>query len=163
MAELIVIGYDTREKAEQVLDELQDLQADYLIDLQDAAVVYRNEKGKLKVSHPGSTTAAGALGGAFWGTLFGLIFLVPIAGLVIGGITGALVGKGLDLGIKDDFKRQVGDLVKDSDTSALMFVARKVTPDKVLEALRPYGGTVLQTSLSHDDEEKLVEALQKQS
>lgn len=67
MADLIVIGYDSKEKAEQVLDELLELNRDYLVDLQDAAVVYRNEKGKLKVTHPGNPTAQGALGGAFWG------------------------------------------------------------------------------------------------
>jgi uncharacterized membrane protein len=160
MADLIVIGYESKEKAEQVLDELLELNRDYLVDLQDAAVVYRNEKGKLKVISPGNPTATGALGGAFWGTLIGLIFLVPIAGLVIGGLTGALMGKGLDLGMDENFKRQVGDLVKENGTSALMFVARKMTPDKVLEELKPYGGTVLRTSLSHDDEEKLVKALQ---
>lgn len=159
MADLIVIGYESKEKAEQVLDELLDLNRDYLVDLQDAAVVYRNEKGKLKVTSPGSPTAQGALGGAFWGMLIGLIFLVPIAGLVIGGVTGALMGKGLDLGMDEKFKGQVGDLLKEPGTSALMFVARKMTPDKVLEELKPYGGTVLRTSLSHDDEEKLVEAL----
>jgi uncharacterized membrane protein len=160
MADLIVIGYDSKEKAEQVLDELLDLQRDYLVDLEDAAVVYRNEKGKLKVTHPGNPTAKGALGGAFWGTLIGLIFLVPIAGLVIGGVTGALMGKGLDLGMDENFRNKVGDLVKEPGSSALMFVARKMTPDKVLEELKPYGGTVLRTSLSHDDEEKLVKALQ---
>ena len=36
---------------------------------------------------------------------------------------------------------------------------RKVTPDKFLEALRPYGGTVLRTSLPHDAEQQLMKAL----
>ena len=158
MAELFVIGYDDEATADRVLDELQDLQKDYLIDLQDAAVVTRNAKGKLKTQTPGSATGAGALGGAFWGLLFGLIFLVPIAGAVIGGIAGALMGKGVDLGISGDFKQQVGDLVKPG-TSAVMFVSRKMTADRVLEELKPYGGTVLRTSLSHEDEEELVKAL----
>jgi len=35
----------------------------------------------------------------------------------------------------------------------------KATPDNFLEALKPYGGTVLQTSLSHGEEEKLMQAL----
>ncbi len=159
MADLIVIGYDSKDKAEAVLDDLLDMERDYLVDLQDAAVVYRSEKGKLKVVHHGSPTTAGAVGGAFWGTLIGLIFLVPVAGLVLGGVTGALVGKGIDFGMDENFKRQVGDLVSEPGTSALMFVARQMTPDKVLEELKPYGGTVLRTSLSHEDEEKLVEAL----
>lgn len=159
MAELIVIGYDDEQKAESVLDELQELEHEYLIDLQDAAVVRRDKKGKLKVQTPGSPTGAGALGGAFWGLLFGLIFLVPVGGAIIGGIAGALMGKGVDLGIKEDFKKQVGDLVSPGKSAVLM-VIRQATPDKVLEELKPYGGTVLRTSLSHDDEEALVEALQ---
>ena len=93
------------------------------------------------------------------GIVIGSTFKGVIAGLVIGGVTGALMGKGLDLGMDEKFKGQVGDLLKEPGTSALMFVARKMTPDKVLEELKPYGGTVLRTSLSHDDEEKLVEAL----
>lgn len=44
-------------------------------------------------------------------------------------------------------------------TSAILVIVRKVTPDKFLEALRPYGGTVLCTSLSHDAEQRLMKAL----
>jgi uncharacterized membrane protein len=40
-----------------------------------------------------------------------------------------------------------------------MVIVRKVTTDKVLEALQPYGGTVLQTSLPHDAEQQLMKAL----
>ncbi len=158
MAELFVIGYEDEATADRVLDELQDLQKDYLIDLPDAAIVTRNAKGKLKVQSGTHATAAGALGGAFWGFLIGLLFLVPVAGLAIGGLFGALMGKGIDLGIKGDFKKQVGELVKPG-TSAVMFVSRKMTADRVLEELKPYGGTVLRTSLSHEDEEELVKAL----
>ena len=44
-------------------------------------------------------------------------------------------------------------------TSALLIIVRKVTMDRFLEALRPYGGTVLQTSLPHDAEQELMEGL----
>jgi uncharacterized membrane protein len=37
-------------------------------------------------------------------------------------------------------------------TSAILVILRKVTPDKFEEALRPYGGTVLRTSLSREQE-----------
>lgn len=69
------------------------------------------------------------------------------------------MGKGIDLGIKDDFKKQVGELVGPGK-SAIMMVIRRATTDRVLEELAPCGGTVLRTSLSHEDEDKLVEALQ---
>lgn len=46
-----------------------------------------------------------------------------------------------------------------SNSSALFVLVRKVAPDKVLEELKGTGGTILQTSLSHEDEAKLQAAL----
>jgi uncharacterized membrane protein len=37
---------------------------------------------------------------------------------------------------------------------------RRATPDKVVPELQPFGGTVLRTSLSTDQEERLRQALQ---
>jgi uncharacterized membrane protein len=68
---------------------------------------------------------------------------------------GAAIGAADDLGIKGEFKDRVQDLVQPG-TSAFMAIVRKVTPDKFLEALQPYGGTVLRTSLTHDSEQQLV-------
>jgi uncharacterized membrane protein len=70
----------------------------------------------------------------------------------------AALGASGDLAIKDDFKQRVRDLVQPG-TSALLVIVRKATPDRFLEALRPYGGTVLQTSLTHESEQKLMKAL----
>ena len=44
-------------------------------------------------------------------------------------------------------------------TSALFLMLEKVTPDKAVEAMSKYGGTVLKTSLSKDDEKNLQDAL----
>jgi uncharacterized membrane protein len=44
-------------------------------------------------------------------------------------------------------------------TSAILVILRKVTPDKFEEALRPYGGTVLRTSLSREQEQELMKAM----
>ena len=42
-----------------------------------------------------------------------------------------------------------------------MFVlARSATADKVVEALKPYSPTIIQTNLTKDREEELVQALQ---
>lgn len=92
--------------------------------------------------------------------LIGLLFLWPLAPLVgvAGGIIGAGLGEAGNLGIKDDFRRRVQDLAQPG-TSALLIIVRKVTVDKFLEALRPYGGTVLQTSFPHDAEQELMKGL----
>jgi uncharacterized membrane protein len=44
-------------------------------------------------------------------------------------------------------------------TSALFVIVEKVTPDKVVEAMSRFGGTVLKSSLSKDAEHELQDAL----
>jgi uncharacterized membrane protein len=161
MSDLIVIGYPDEETAEKVWGELVKLQYDFLVDLEDAAVIRRDRKRNLHVTTPAHHAVAWAtFSGLFWGVLIGLIFLFPLAPLVgvAGGIMGAALGAAGNLGVKDDFRQRVQDLVQPG-TSAILVIVRKVTPDKFIEAMRPYGGTVLQTSLPHDAEQQLMQAL----
>jgi uncharacterized membrane protein len=161
MSDLIVIGYPDEDTAQRVYDELMKLEDDLVVDLEDAAIVRRDQNGKLRVTTPAHHAVAwGSLSGLFWGVLLGLLFLGPFAPVVgvAGGIIGAAMGEAGNLGIKDDFRRRVQDLVQPG-TSALLIIARKITMDKFLEALRPYGGTVLRTSLRHDAEQELMKAL----
>lgn len=161
MSDLIVLGYPDEDTAEKVWRELVKLQQDYLVDLDDAAIIRRDRNGKLHVTTPAHHAVAwGSLSGLFWGTLIGLIFLFPLAPLVgvAAGVMGAALGAAGDIGIKDDFKKRVQEMVQPG-TSAILVILRKATPDKFLEALKPYGGTVLQTSLSRDAEEQLMRAL----
>lgn len=161
MSDLMVIGYPDEQTAQRAWEELTKLQRDYLIDLEDAAIIRRDRDGKLHVTTPAHHAVAwGALSGLFWGVVLGLLLLGPLAPVVgaAGGIMGAAIGAGTDMGIKDDFRQRVQELVQPG-TSALLVIARKVTPDKFTEALRPYGGTVLKTSLPHDAEQQLMKAL----
>jgi uncharacterized membrane protein len=56
------------------------------------------------------------------------------------------------------FQDQVRGLLQPG-TSALFLMVEKVTPDKAVEAMSKYGGTVLKTSLSKDGEADIQEAL----
>jgi uncharacterized membrane protein len=94
----------------------------------------------------------------FWGMLFGLLFFVPFLGMAVGAGLGALMGKVEKSGVDQEFQRQVRDMLTPG-TSALFLVVEKVTPDKAVEALSRYGGTVLKSSLSKDAEAELREAL----
>ena len=71
---------------------------------------------------------------------------------------GAALGAAENLGIKDDFKQRVQDMLEPG-TSAILVILRKATYDKLVEALRPYGGTVLRTSLPHEAEQQLMKIL----
>ena len=59
----------------------------------------------------------------------------------------------------DEARRLAQDLI---GTSALFLMLEKVTPDKAVDAMSKYGGTVLKTSLSKDDEKELQNALHGQ-
>ena len=98
------------------------------------------------------------MSGGFWGALIGLIFLNPILGVAMGMTAGAVSGALTDVGINDNFMK---DLAKGlpPGSSALFVLVRKATPDRVLEELKGTGGKVLKTSLTHESETKLQAAL----
>ena len=112
MATLSVLKFDDPNGADRVLMALQGLQERQMITLEDAAVVswpLGSKKPKTRQLH--GTAGAGATWGAFWGFLFGLIFFMPFLGAAIGAGTGALSGSLADVGIDDDFIKQVRDKV----------------------------------------------------
>lgn len=157
MADLIVLAFDTEDGAIAMRDRLISLQKQQLIELEDAAVVVRREDGKVKVKQVASLAGAGALGGAFWGMLIGLLFFAPWLGLAIGAVTGAVAGGLSDIGVDDKFIKDVGNQIEPGH-SALFLLVRKVTADKVVDQVKDMHPTVLQTSLSEEQEEKLREA-----
>lgn len=159
MSNLVVIGFDSESKAFELRAELAKLQKEYLIEMEDVVVVTKDDIGKVKLHQAANITAAGALSGSFWGMLIGMIFFNPLAGAAIGAGAGALSGKLADIGINDNFMKELADTFTPG-TSALFVLVRKSTPDKVLEALKGFGGKVLKTSLTADKEEALQKALE---
>jgi len=158
MSTLTVIQYDDMYKAEETRLILRKMQRDYLLDLEDAVVAVKDARGKVKLHQSVSLTAVGALRGSFWGTLIGLIFLNPLLGFAVGAGAGAISGALTDVGIDDDFMKELASNLK-PESSALFVLVRSVTPDKVLEELTGTGGKILKTSLTHEDEAKLQVAL----
>lgn len=158
MRKLIAVTYDTEYKAEEVRLAFLKMQKTYLVSLEDAVVVEKKQNGKIKLHQMYNLTASGAVGGGFWGVLIGLIFLNPLLGLVVGAGAGAVAGALSDVGINDDFMKQLAENLTPG-TSALFVLVDSDLTDKVLDALRGTGGTILQSSLSHEDEAKLQAAL----
>jgi uncharacterized membrane protein len=159
VADLIAIGYPDETTAIQAADEAEQLAHELIIQPDAIAAIICNKEGKFKVVTNHHQVAGGATWGGFWGLLFGMLFFVPIFGLALGAGFGALMGKLEKSGIDREFQEQVREMLKPG-TSALFLVVEKVTPDKAVEALSKYGGTVLKSSLSRETEEELQEALQ---
>lgn len=166
MSELVVLGFNTADKADAVLNRLVQLEKEYLVDLEDAVVAVRDAQGKVRLKQSVNLTAAGAtsgvLSGAIWGSLVGLLFLNPLAGMVLGGAvgagSGALAGSMTDFGIDDDLIKKLADTIP-VNSSALFLLLRKVQAEKVLAEFKGEQATILRTSLSPEQEEKLRKAL----
>jgi uncharacterized membrane protein len=158
MSQFVAVAYPDINKASEVRQTLLKLQSEYLIDLEDAVVVTKSAEGKVELHQPVNLTAAGAVSGGFWGALIGLLFLNPLLGAAIGAGSGAISGALTDVGINDEFIKSLAAKVE-PNTSALFVLIRKMTTDKVVEEVKKYGGTILQTSLSHEDETRLQAAL----
>ena len=118
MSTLVVAGFNNAADAFQMRAALAQMQTQYLIEMEDAVVVTRDEKGAVQLHQAANLTAAGAVSGAFWGTLIGLLFLNPLMGAVVGAGSGALSGKLADLGINDQFMKDLGATLT-SGSSAL--------------------------------------------
>lgn len=158
MSDLVVIVYPTEARAEEMRQKLIGLQKEYLIEIGDAAIAVMHEDGKVKLNQLLNTTALGAVSGSFWGLLIGAIFLMPLFGAALGAASGALGGALTDYGIDDKFMKDLAGSLQPGN-AALFVLVKKVTGDKVLEAIRGTGGTVLKTSLDQSQEQKLRDAL----
>lgn len=158
MSNLFVLKCADEATAENILGTLKSLNKQHLITVDDAAVVTLKANGKPKIRQENDLVGAGALGGAFWGMLIGLLFLSPLLGAAIGAGMGAMAGKLSDVGIDDDFIKEVGSAIHPGE-SALFVLTRNEIADKVLPALKQYKFEVIRTSLSQENENRLHEML----
>lgn len=158
MATLTVWKFRTAGGADDALHTLERLQKEELITVHDGAVVTWAEGAKKpKTRQLASTAGAGAVGGAFWGFLFGLLFFIPVIGMAVGAAMGALAGSLTDVGINDDFIRQVREKVTPG-TSALFLMTSGAVEDKVRQAFAGTDMELIQTNLSTEEERRLRDA-----
>jgi len=162
MSDMVAIVYPSEAAAEEMRNKLISLQKEYVIELGDAAIAVKLDDGKVKLNQLVNTTAAGAISGGFWGSLIGLIFLNPLLGAAVGAASGALGGALTDYGINDQFMKDLAESLRPG-SAALFLEIRKMTDDKVLEAMKGTGGVVLRTSLDKTKEQALRDAISAHS
>jgi uncharacterized membrane protein len=182
MSELIVVGFKKdMYRASQVLNVLKDMNASWVVDLNDAVAVYRDYKGKLRVDQSYQmTTGEGAAWGGLLGGLLGAMVAIPFtagasaaaaaaSALAAGTLGGGALGAGVgaldasawkeDFGISDEFVHSIGTMVQPGD-SAIFALLRTIDRQTVVEQFRGYGGTILSTTLSRDQQAKVEATLQ---
>jgi uncharacterized membrane protein len=163
MATLSVLKFNDPYGADRVLVALQGMQERQMITLEDAALVswpQGNRKPKTRQLH--STAGAGAGWGAFWGFLFGLIFFVPFLGAAIGAGMGGMTGALADVGIDDDFIREVREKVTEGTSALFALTSGATAPERVIDELKQYDFEIISTNLPEEQENKLREAFSQE-
>lgn len=158
MSTIIVITFDNSEEAGKVRESLRQIEHGGYLNLDDSAVIVRDEDGKY---HTKDQFDRGVKVGAGVGGLLGVMLaglFAPLAGLILGVVAGGLVGASFDLGISKKFVKDV-QAEMEPGTSAIFFVVREADPTMALAALRQYQGQVYHTNLDPDDEERLQKIL----
>ena len=157
MANLVAIAYDDVDQAQQVMGTIGGLVKEHSLTLDDAVIVEHKANGKMKLHQP-SLAGLGAASGALWGGLIGLIFFMPLLGMAVGAATGAATGALSDYGIDNDMMKQLGEKLPEGGAAVFVLV-REATADKVVPEIAKYGGHLIQSSLSNEQETALQEAL----
>ena len=146
---LVGISFEDSFRAKEFLVAAGGLAAAGRLQLKDAVTVVKDDLGKTTVHESiDPTPGRAALSGAVWAGLFGLILGGPvgwIAGLAVGGSTGAISAKVMDLGVPDEWVQWFKDtvapntvtvalLVEDLDRNALVAEASRFTGAELVYA-----------------------------
>ena len=161
MTDMIAVAYPNRDIAQQALAELHALNTEHTVALTDALLLTRDEDGAVKIHNEPNPVAAGAVSGAIWGGLLGLLLLQPVLGAALGAAVGGVSGAVAEDDDLHRFVKQLGERLAPGRAAVIALIA-DATADKALPRMARFGGDVLHTSLSHDDELQLSRALHLQ-
>ena len=151
---LVVLTFATTHGAEDVVSAIGRLKRKKVVHLDDAAIVTRDGSGKPKIKQATHLVGVGALGGAFWGLVIGLLFMAPWLGAAVGAAAGSLAGSVADIGVDDDFIRDVGERLRPG-TSALFLLVSEADLDTLAHELSHFEFEIASTDLPPDKEAEL--------
>jgi uncharacterized membrane protein len=158
MSNLVVITFNREHEARDARNAVSNLERQGRIHVDDAAVIMKDPDGKVHVDNElESSTKTGALVGGLLGAV--LFFVFPRAGLALGALGGALVGKTIEPGVDQGFVRDVTAGLRPGG-SALFLMFGGADADATMAALRPFQGTLYHTTLAPETEEALRHALE---
>lgn len=148
---LIVIGFDDPLKASEFMLAAVRMQRHEQIRLHDAVFIERDRSGHSRVRETQDITPGrGALGGGMWGLLIGTLLGGPIGGLIGGGAAaggGALLGKLIDTGIKDEQIKALREAVPPGTTALALLVSHLSLGDLQRELGRFTGAQLVESDL----------------
>ena len=160
--ELLVISFPGEGTADEVLTSLRSLESEAAVDLESSAVIVHRENDKVSIRESKDYNAQqGALVGAAGGLLLGALFgKGAIKGALLGAGAGAVSGEFIDMGLDDEFLKEVGDQLTIGH-SAIVAMVEFTHMESALEELNRFdGGTILQHELSGEAYQMLSTAVE---
>jgi uncharacterized membrane protein len=157
----LVVSFPDENKAQEVLETLKQLNAAHDVALSSAAVIRRDPDGKVNVHETRDFNAKqGAVAGALAGGLIGLLRGNALAGAAIGTAAGFGASKVLDLGLPDDFLKQIGEQLTPGSSALVAIVTFENVAD-AMKVLDQYAGAkILHSALSPDVAQQLSAAIE---
>jgi uncharacterized membrane protein len=149
--EVVLAAFNDEDGAEKALGQLKQAKKDRLIGIRNAAVLWKDDKGKLHFKETADMRGGkGAVIGGVIGGVVGLVFPPSIlASAAVGAAVGGFSAKLHDAGFPDDRLREVGKGLK-PNTSALIAVIEDVWVREVEAELRQYGADVVTEAVRAD-------------
>jgi len=160
--DIVMISVASREAGLRAMDLIDAAVEDGTITVEDVALVYKNDKGKVKLQQTADATGGkGALKGGALGLLVGIISAPLVPAVAVGAGVGALIGKARDRGISDKLMKQAGQAIASSE--AVVFVltdaSSALTVAATVEAAIAQGATVDYDVLPEEAQDFLREAI----
>lgn len=154
--QLIVAAFKDEQTAKEALNALKKAQREKLIKIDNAAVLRKDEKGKLHIKETadmggGKGAALGGVAGAVIGLIAGPALLVPAA---VGALVGGLTAKLRDSGFSDARLKALGEGLKPG-SSAIVAVVEHTWQAQVEQALAQAGADLVTAAISADISQQL--------
>ncbi len=157
MSHVVVIIFDNMEEASRLRGALRSLEQRNELSIEDAAVLVKDAKGKVRAKHEKSDAAVtGAVIGGVLGSI--VLIMFPGIGFATGAAAGGLVASKLVGDLDKKFLKEVSAAIKPC-TSALFLIVGEGDRIAVEQTLRPFKGTLYSTSLPEESSALLRQAL----
>jgi len=153
---LVVAAFKDEDSAKEALMELKQAQKEKLIKIENAAVLRKDERGKLHIKETrdmggGKGAVLGGVGGAAIGLIAGPALVVPVA---VGALLGGLAAKLRDSGFSNQRLEALG-IGLQPGTSAIVAVVEHTWVAQIEEALAEAEADVITAEIQADIAQQL--------
>jgi uncharacterized membrane protein len=156
----LVIKYPHPDTGTAALEALKELSHEKVVKLRDAAVVTKNEKGKIKVHQTkDDSIGKGFIKGGLIGVVFAALF-GPVGWIAMGAAAGGLFAS-FDRGIKNKLLKELGENMTSTE-SAVAILVEHADWQTAVERMKAhgFGGQVVVSEIVAEDLEEVEKLLE---